>query len=233
MKTTALCILLFVSASLVAEDASRVGTSCRELVAQVRSGLSEGEEAKGYLESADKAYRDCRGAKLPVEIRVKALFKYGVASAIRGREQAAIDALREAIGLVDRGTGDYRELLIEILDYTAFVESGAGIQTDATLHSKRAANLRAEKYGPRSAEAAEGLAHLAMVHATFKEYEKAEAMLRDAIRIAEQACGPQCDALVNAYAGMETLYEAQGNRAEAKKYAELGQNAVPTRRSKD
>jgi hypothetical protein len=66
---------LFVSPSLVAEDASRGGTSCRELVAQVRSGLGEGEEAERYLESADNVYRDCRGANLPLEIRVKALVR--------------------------------------------------------------------------------------------------------------------------------------------------------------
>lgn len=233
MKTTVLCVILLVSSSsLGAYDVSRAGTTCRDLVATVRPSL-DGEEGERYLDSADKAYRDCRGAKVPLEIRAKALFKFGIASAAREREQAALDALREAVSLLDRASGEHAELLIDVLDYTAFVESRAGMQTDAIAHSKRAADVRVEKYGRSSEEAAEGMIHLAMVHVSFKEYGKTEALLRDAIRIAEQTCGPQCNVLVDAYAGMETLYEAQGNRAEAKKYAELGQNAVPTRGSKD
>jgi hypothetical protein len=121
--------------------------------------------------------------------------------------------------------------LIDILDYTAFMESRAGLRSDATVHAKKAVDLRAKTYGRASAETAEGFVHLAMVHVTFHEYAKTEALLRDAIRIAEKACGPECDALATAYAGMETLYEAQGMTAEARKYAEPGQNAVPARKS--
>ena len=232
MKTTALFIGVLVSSPLAAEDVPRAETSCRELVAQVRPGPSEGKEADDYLENADKAYRDCRGAKFPVDIRAKALFKYAIASAGRKRDQAAIEALREGIGLFDRATGADRELLIEILDYATFLEISAGLHADAAAHSKTAVEIRAEKYGPKSAEVADGLGHLAMVHTSLKEYDKAEALLRDAIQLAEQACGPQCRALVNAYTGMEVLYREQGNTEEATKYAELAQNAVPPRRSK-
>ena len=233
MKTTALCFVLFVSTqSLAAEVPSGAGTSCREMVAQVRPGLEEGEEAALYMESADKAYRDCRGAQHPIEIRAKVLFKYGIASASRGREQTAVEALREAVSLFDRSDGDNTELLIEILDYTSFMETQVGMRTDAISHSKRAADARVKKYGPDSGEAADGLTNLAVRYATFKEYEKAEALLRDAIQIAQRACGPECDALVHAYAGMEVLFTEQGNSAEAKRYAELAVEAVPSRRSK-
>lgn len=233
MKTTTLCIILLLgSSSLIAEDLTRAEAKCRELVASVRPPLSEGEEGTQYLESADKAHRDCRGAKLPVEIRAKALFKYGIATAAREREQASIAALREAVDLLVPG-GEHTELLIEILDYVVFVESRAGLQTDATVHAKSAVDVRSKTYGRNSAQAAEGMAHLAMVHLTFHDYAKSEALLRDAIRIAEKACGPECDVLVTVYAGMETLYEAQGKPEEAKRYSELSQNAVPTRKRKD
>lgn len=230
MKNTALCIALLLSApSLVADDLSREVSNCRDLVASVRPQLSDENEGSQFLAKADKAYRDCRASKFPVEIRAKALFKYGIATAARERQQASIAALREAIELLDQPK-DNTSLLVEILDYTAFVESRAGLQNDATAHAKRAFDLRAKTYGSTSAQAAEGLVHLAMVHVTFHEYAKTEALLRDAIRIAQKACGPECDALVNAYAGMQTLYEAQGMTAEAKKYAELGLNAVPARK---
>jgi hypothetical protein len=234
MKPTTLCIVLLLSSSsLMAEDLSREEAKCRELVASVRPPLSEGEEGKQYLESADEAYRDCRGAKLPLEIRAQALFKYGIATATRQREQASIAALREAIDLLDHAGSGQTDLLVAILDYVAFVESRAGLQVDATFHAKKAVDVRAKTFGRNSAQAAEGMVHLAMVHVTFNEYAKTEALLRDAIRIAEKACGPQCDVLVSAYAGMETLYETQGKREEAKRYSELGQNAVPTRGRKD
>lgn len=222
MKTAAVCIVLLFSTVSVA------GANCADLVAAVRPPSSEGDESRRYLESADQAYRDCRGAKVPLEIRAKALFKYGIANASRERMQASIGALHEAIDLL--GKSDQTKLLIEVLDYTAFVESRAGLQSDATAHAKRAADVRAKTYGRNSAETAQGLVQLAMVHVTFNEFAKTETLLRDAIRIAEKACGPECDALVDAYAGMQTLYEAQGNTAEARKYAELGQNAVPSNR---
>lgn len=233
MKTTTLSIILLLgSSSLNAQDLSWDEAKCRELVASVRPPLSGGEEGRQYLESADKAYRDCRGANLPVEIRAKALFKYGIATAAREREQASIAALREAIDLLDP-SGEHTELLIEILDKVAFVESRAGLQTDATDHAKRAVDVRVKTYGRNSAQTAEGMLYLAMVHLTFHDYVKSEALLRDAIRIAEKACGPECDVLVTAYAGMETFYQAQGKPEEAKRYSELSQNAVPTRKRKD
>ena len=233
-RTTVWIVLLVLTPGALAGDGSRGGESCRELVAFVRPTLGEqGEDGERYLENADKAYRDCRGAKVPVDIRAKALFKYGIASASRERVQAALVALREAIGLLDRASDDHGEFLIEVLDYTASVESRAGMRTDAIAHAKRAAEMRAETYGSRSAEASEGMVHLAMVYVTFKDYAKAEALLREAVRIAAQACGPECDALVAAYAGMETLYEALGDKTEARKYGELGVNAVPANRTKD
>ena len=233
MKRTTVCIVLLVlTFSAVAGEVSRGGGNCQELVAFVRPSLGEdGEDGERYLENADKAYRDCRSAKVPLEIRAKVLFKYGIASASRERVQAALDALREAIGLLDIATGDHTELLIEVLDYTASVESRGGMQTDAIAHSKMAADMRVERYGPNSAEAADGLTNLAAAYATFKEYEKAEALLRDAIQTAKQACGPECYALVKAYSGMEVIFSEQGNLAEATKYAELAQNAVPPSRS--
>lgn len=234
MKTTTLCIvLLLASSSLMAKDVSRGEEKCRELVSAVRPPLSGGEEGKQYLESADEAYRDCRGAKLSLELRAKVLFKYGIATAVREQGQASIAALREAIDLLGEGGGDHPELLIDILDYVVFMESRAGLQTDATAHAKKAVDVRTKTYGRNSAQAAEGMVHLAMVHVTFNEYARSEALLRDAIRMAEKACGPECDVLVSAYAGMETLCEAQGKHEDAKRYSELGQNAVPTRGRKD
>jgi tetratricopeptide (TPR) repeat protein len=232
MKRTALCLFVLLwSVSVIAQHRSGEAV-CRVLVASVRPPLDEGEQAKQYLDDAGTAYRDCRGSNLPVDVRVNALSKYATASAIREQHQAAIAALGEAIDLLDGARDVDMVLLIDVLGQAAFVESRAGLRSDATAHAKRAVEARIKKYGPNSVEAAEGLGHLAMVHATFAEYAQSEALLRDAIRIAAKACGPECDALVLAYVGMEVLYEAQGKTAEATKYAELAQNAVPTNRAR-
>jgi len=64
---------------------------------------------------------------------------------------------------------------------------------------------------------------------SFRRVAKGETLLRDAIRIASKTCGSECDALVFAYAGMETLHEAQGKTAEARKYAEMALDATGSR----
>ena len=165
---------------------------------------------------------------------MNALLKYAIASGNREQSQAAIAAIGEAIELLDhaRDADSDTASLIEVLSQAAFLETRAGLRNDATAHGKRAVDARIKKYGRNSAETAEGWVNLAMVYVSFDEYAKSEALLSDAIRVAEKACGPECETLVHAYSGMEALYAAQGNTAEAKKYAELGQNAVPAKRGR-
>lgn len=230
MKNIALCIALLLSGlRTFAGEMSRDLANCRELVAALRPTLSE-DEGKKYLEDADRAYRDCRGEKFPVDIRVDALFKYGMATAGRDRSQTAIAALREAIELLDGANGNRSQRLIEILDRVAIEESRSNLQTDAVAHAKRAADVRVKVHGADSAQAAEGMVHLAMVYVTFKDFSKTESLLREAIRIATEACGPECDTLVDAYSGMAVLSDARGNASDARKYEELAMNAVPSSR---
>jgi len=228
MRNTALSLVLLLSSvSMLAGEASRQLANCRELIVAVRPPGSEGEEGKRYLDDADRAYRDCRAEKFPIEVRVDALFKYGLATAARERTQTAIAAYREAIDLLDRAGSRPSPRMIEILDSLAREESRSGLRAEALEHAQRAANLRSERYGRSSAEAAEGMVHSAMVHVTFKDYAATEKLLRQAIRVAEKACGPTCATLVDAYSGMAVLHDAQGNQAEARKYEELAMEAVP------
>jgi len=74
------------------------------------------------------------------------------------------------------------------------------------------------------------MTHLAMAYLTAGHREKSKALLRDALQVASKACGPECDALVAAYAGMEAFYDAQDDSAEARRYAALGVEAAPSSR---
>lgn len=233
MKRTALCILLSLwSVRAAAQEFSREALQCRDLVASVRPPIDEAEEGRQYLDDADQAYRNCRGSNLPLEIRVSALLKYAIASENRDRRQEAIAVLTEAIHLLDGAPDGYLELLIDVLGQAASAEARAGLRVDATAHAKRALEARIHKYGKNSDEAAAGIIALATVHYTFQDFAKTEMLLRDAIRIAEKACGPECDTLVLAYSGMESVYAAQGKTDESKRYAELAANAVPRRRGR-
>jgi tetratricopeptide (TPR) repeat protein len=218
--------LLFAGAAASAQDA----VECRELVASVSPPLDEGEGHRRYLAGAAGAYRDCRGKKTPVDVRVHAIVKYALAKSTSFEGQTAVAALGEAIDVLDRERGDHAALLIEVLDHAVLVESQLLLRSEAFLHAKRAADVRAKKYGRNSAESAVGLVNLAIVYATFKDDAKAEDLMRQAVRIAEKACGPECDALALAYSGMETLYATRGKDVEARKYAELAQEAIPSRK---
>lgn len=223
----ALIFLLSYAGSLVAENLSRDAVACRELVGSVRPSGEDGEPWLRWEAEADRAYRDCRGTKLPLDVRVKTLLKYGMASDVRGRSQTAISAYKEAVGLLDGAKSEYVDLLIDSLDKAACLESSQGLRSDATEHSKRALAERVKNYGAKSEAAVVGMVNLAMVHAAFKDYEKSESLVRQAVRVAKEACGPQCEALSAAYVGMQTYYELIGNDAEAEKYADLALDASP------
>ena len=131
---------------------------------------------------------------------------------------------------LDRAKKDNAELLIEALDKAASLESAHGLWADATEHSKRALDERVAKYGEGSGEASLGIVDLAAIHATFGDFEKAEKLFRQAVRVAEKACGPECEALFMAYTGMQTYYQLTGNAAEAERYAEKTGEALPSAR---
>jgi tetratricopeptide (TPR) repeat protein len=216
--------LLFLSSSfsVLAADAG----SCRQLLASQLPAYAEAGESAAYFDDAEKVYRDCRSASLPVDIRVQAFVKYGRAKHLRGGLQAAIGAFREAIAILDRAPGDQTTVLIAVLDHTVSAESDAHLRSDAIAHANRALTLRRATFGEDSPEAVMGRVKLGLVHATFEEYGMSESLLRTAVLIAEKTCGPECDVLAQAYSGMSAFYATQGNEAEAKKYDEMALNAI-------
>jgi tetratricopeptide (TPR) repeat protein len=220
-------LLLVSSSSVLAADAN----ACRQLLISPLPDQG-GPDAEAFFDDAEKAYCDCRAAKLPVDIRVKALLKYGIARDVRGDAQAATDAFREAVSILDRAPGDQTTMLIEVLDRAVMAENDARLRSDAIEHSSRALSLRQAKFGKDSPDAVRGMVTLAIVHATFEDYGKSESLLRMAVRIAEKTCGPECEALAFAYSGMYALYSTLGNEAEAKKYDEMALNATPPSRKR-
>lgn len=232
MKQATLFLILSLSlpsaafATTLAEQAAK----CRELIGSARPQGGDDERSTRYFEEAERAYRDCRGTAMPLDIRANALLMYGMASDVRGRNQTAIAAYEEGIALLDGAKGERAAVLIQLLDQASFAESRAGLQDAATTHAQRALDERVKKWGANDSETSTGLVNLAMVHATFGDYESGEKLLRKAVAVAEKACGPECDALAMAYSGMRTLYGLMGKPAEAQKYDELAQNAIPPNR---
>jgi tetratricopeptide (TPR) repeat protein len=202
--------------------------SCRQLLTSLSPpGVEEGHQA--FLDDADTAYRDCRDSQLPFDIRVKALMKYGAANHVRGYKQTASSALREAIDILDHAPGDQTPMLLEALDSAVLIETDARLRSNAIAHAKRALSLREAKFGSGSAEAAQAMVDLSIVLITFGDFRTAEALLREAVRIAEKKCGPECVALSRAYMGMSVLYTTLGDQANAKRYDELALSAFPPR----
>ena len=218
--------LLLASPSVLATDAQ-----CRQLL---MSPMPDQDDAKAeaYFDDAEKVYRDCRSTNLPMDVRVQALVKYGTAKHLRGQTQAAIQAYRQALEILDGVKGDQTQMLLEVLDRVVMAENDARLRSDAIAHSSRALSLRQAKFGKDSQEALRGMVTLAIVHATFEDYDKSESLLRTAIRTAEKTCGPECDALAFAYSGMYALYSTLGKETEAKKYDEMALNATPPSRKR-
>jgi tetratricopeptide (TPR) repeat protein len=220
-------LLLASASSVFATDAN----VCRQLL--ISPLPDEGPaDAPAFFDDAEKAYRDCRSAKLPVDVRVKVLTKYGRAQYVRGQTQAAIQAYREALEILDSAPGDQTQLLLEVLDRAVSAETDARLRSDAIAHASRALSLRQAKFGDASLEAIKAMVLLGAVHATFGDWDKWESLLRTAIRIAEKTCGPECDARAEAYSGMAAFYGSRGNEAEAKKYEEMALNATPPSRKR-
>lgn len=220
-----IALLLASSPSVRAADAD----TCRQLLISALPD-QEGAKAEAFFDDAEKVYRDCRSTNLPTDVRVQALVKYGIAKHVRGQAQTAVQAFHEALEILDSASGDQTPLLLEVLDRTVMAENDARLRSDAIAHSSRALSLRQAKFGKDSPEAVRGMVTLAIVHATFEDYDKSESLLRTAVRTAEKKCGPECDSLAFAYSGMYALYSAQGKEAEAKKYDEMDLNATPSRK---
>ncbi len=233
MRLTVLLAFLIVSnVNMRAQDLSRQAEDCRALVATLTPPYEEGEEQLlAHDADARRAYRDCRGETLPVEIRVYALVKYALAISPRGETQSAVAAFAEAIDILDRAPVGKEELLITVLDQAALLETQAELRENTIGHATRASEVRIKTYGKTSPEAAVGLVQLGLAYADFNDDEKGEKLMREAIRIAEKDCGPKCSALALAYHGMEALYATRGNKAEAKRYADLALDVAMSERA--
>lgn len=231
MKLTLLLAVLVVSnLNMFAEDLSRQAADCRALVATITPPVEEGDELLAHEAEAKRAYRDCRSEKLPVEIRANALVKYALAISPRGEIQSAVAAFAEAIDILDRDPAAKAQLLITVLDQASLLEAQVGLRENAVAHAARSSEIRMKTYGKTSPEAAVGFVQLGLVYGNFNDYEKAEKFVREAIRLAEKDCGPKCNALVQAYHGMEALYATRGNKAEAKRYAAMALDVATSAR---
>lgn len=222
-------LVLFTSVSGFGMDAN----SCRKLVAS-SIGDTPSETAV-YFANADTAYRDCRAATLPADVRAQAASNYGTAKAIRNNLQAAVAAYKEALSVLSPVENAYSDLTLDVLDRAVQAESRAGLRSDAIDHASRALNIRRTKFGADSPQAVAAMVQLAMVHTTFENYSAAESILSNAYRTAQKGCGEQCQTLADVYSGFSALYAAQGNEAAERKYDQLGLNATPgpMRRRKD
>lgn len=206
--------------AVVAADAA----TCRKLLSVERAiEHDDGESAR----AAETAYLDCRSEKLPLDIRIAAYTRYGDAKVSAGATQAAIDIYRDALTVLDALNRPALELTLRVLDRLTEMESEAQHSADALSHARRASELRIEKYGENSPDAAIGLARIGLAYVMQKDFASADRYIDDAIRIADNACGPACDALAQAYAVKSTWYGAQGNTAEANRYEQMSIAATP------
>lgn len=227
-----LILLLILHGEVVADDLAQKTSVCRELIGSVRPSGEDGDAWQRWRDDADRGYRDCRGSGMPLDVRVRALLKYAIASDTRGQSQAALAAYQEALGLLDASKGKEVDLLIEVLDQTASLAGRLGMRRPATEYSQRALDERTRKYGPKSAKAIEGMVNHAMTYAAFEEYDRTEKLVREAVRVAEGSCGPQCEARSIAYVGMQSYFHFVGNEREAARYGDMALDASPNGGSK-
>jgi len=76
-----LAMILVFSFGVLSQEAARQAALCNELVASVRPPASGEEEDARHRDEAERPHRDCRGSKMPADVRAKALFKYGIVTA--------------------------------------------------------------------------------------------------------------------------------------------------------
>lgn len=198
---------------------------CRKLLAIERAVENDnGESAR----AAEKAYLDCRGESLPLDIRITAYTRYGDAKVSAGEMRAAVDVYRDALTVLDTMKQPDVQWTLTVLDRLSEIENDAHSTPDALSHAKRAADLRVAHYGNGSPEAAIGLARLGIAYVVQKDFSNADRAISEAIRIARDVCAPTCEALSEAYAARSTWYADQGNAAEAERYASLSVDATAT-----
>lgn len=219
----ALLVSSLVASPLFAADV----TACRALAARELPGDDGSTSAQSFFDEAEQAYRDCRSAELPVDVRVQALLKYSLARGIRGNDQAAVAGSREALEALDRSESVDTKLLLTVLERLIHAETTARLRTDALAHANRALELQRATFGADSDEAIVGQIRVGIVHIEFGELDRAETILTSAVQLAEQKCGPQCDARSEAYTGMFVLRSAEGNEAEAKRFETMSFDAIP------
>jgi tetratricopeptide (TPR) repeat protein len=226
MKRASLLLLqvILLTATVHVAMATDAGM-CRKLLSVERAVENDnGESAR----AAERAYVDCRGETFPLDIRIAAYTRYGDAKVSAGEMQAAVDVYRDALTVLDTMKRPDVELILSVLDRLSEIENEARHPEDALSHAKRAADLRAARYGTTSPEAAIGLLRLGIAHVVQKDFSSADRYIGEAIRISKSTCGPTCDALSEAYAARSTWYGDQGNTVEADRYANLSVAAAPT-----
>ncbi len=222
MKNALIIILLLLTAPAVLAGTAQercvaaLDEATRTLERLGPDELTKAESAE--VKAAEKrAFGVCTSPAVPAELRNRAIVRWSGSLDAAAAKVLLEKALRET----ELSEGTDSAALLPLLDGLASVDSNVPAGRLQSLQTaERALTIRKQLFGEKSVEVARSLVTLgafwAMEEMPDRDVVVAEAYLRQAVTIAEQA-GPKSDLLQGALAMLYELVKAQpGREAEAR-----------------
>ncbi len=225
MKVLGLASLVLLFAVAMPARAAEPTSECAQLLDDAdrlaADGLLRGSERDPVvIRKYEAALTACKADGVAAALRVRSYLRWASTFPHNGTDAGWAKRAayyRQAMESVEADEGrDSVALipLIEALAHTYFVRPTT--KSFAEPLYQRALRLRETHYGEQSVEFANGLTYLGYLRVQENRPAEAEQLLRRAVRIAENACGPRCEALVNARTALYDFLKTQpGREAEA------------------
>lgn len=192
-------------------------------------------EHEARLEATRLAFAVCRGASIPVDLRVESTRRWSIDFGSRDRaatEKVLRDTIREIRAAHGADSPTVIPLLGRLMDVVHardFIDQKKSHPSPEVLSlAEEILRIAEVNYGRESEQAALALSYVGYYHELIGSRAQAESFYREAIAAARAGCGPRCATLAGLYSTLRNLIKTDPARqAEAEELWRLGSEASP------
>lgn len=184
---------------------------------------STDQQAAKWRAAEKLAFGVCTSPETPVELRNEAIVRW---AGVLNDSSAELSLLKKALQETEAAEGPDSQALLPLIHRLADLYSiKPSKRREALDFAQRGLGIRRQVFGETSPEAVEGLVLLGLFWLIEgmpdRNLPLAEQYLREAVKVAENACGPTCAPLSSALANLHALIKDQpGREGEAARIEE-------------
>jgi len=222
MKTILCAACLLANFSVYAQSTTERCVAAREAATSLLTAGSSTEEHTAKWRAAERhAFTVCTSSEVHVKLRNEAIVRW---AGVLNDSAAELSLVKKALRETEAAEGPDSPLLLPLIDHLAsFYSNQPAKRRDGLALAERGVRIRNFAFGETSSEVAEGLTLLGtfwfIEEMPDRNLSLAEDYLREAVAVAEKACGANCDALRRALGMLHAVLREQPGRE--KEAAEL------------